>query len=202
MEEIAQIEEEILKTTNFLSKAYLDNYQKLENKFKENEKEIIGQIGLSMQEGIDQAVQMQEAGKKEKIKYISLSILLSSILTQDYIIGIDFYDKNFYLDEQTVFSEIEIELVKKLIKQYVETDIKNLKIYHRQEKINYPENEYIEIMKMQSMTYMLLYMKWTTENIQKAVKQLAIKNMQTEETVDITYGLYLEKQENIYKWEM
>ena len=155
-----------------------------------------------MQEGIDQAVQMQEAGKKEKIKYISLSILLSSILPQDYIIGIDLYDKNFYLDEQTVFSEIEIELVKKLIKQYVETDIKNLKIYHRQEKINYPENEYIEIMKMQSMTYMLLYMKWTTENIQKAVKQLAIKNMQTEETVDITYGLYLEKQENIYKWEM
>ena len=36
MEEIAQIEEEILKTTNFLSKAYLDNYQKLENKFKRN----------------------------------------------------------------------------------------------------------------------------------------------------------------------
>ena len=202
MEEIAQIEEEILKTTNFLSKAYLDNYQKLENKFKENEKEIIGQIGLSMQEGIDQAVQMQEAGKKEKIKYISLSILLSSILTQEYSIGIDFYDKNFYLDEETVFTEIKIDLVKELINQYVEKDIKNLKIYQRQEKTNYPENEYIEIRKLQSMTYMLLYMKWTTENIQKAVKQLAIKNMQTEETVDITYGLYLEKQENIYKWEM
>lgn len=39
MEELEQIEEDILKTTNFLSEAYLDNYQKLENKFKEKEKE-------------------------------------------------------------------------------------------------------------------------------------------------------------------
>ena len=190
MEELEQIEEDILKTTNFLSEAYLDNYQKLENKFKENEKRIIGQVVLAMQEGIDQAVQMQQAGKKEKIKYISLSILLSSILTQEYSIGIDFYDKNFYLDEETVFTEIKIDLVKELINQYVEKDIKNLKIYQRQEKINYPENEYIEIRKLQSMTYMLLYMKCIIENIQKAVKQLEIKNMQTEETVDITYGLY------------
>lgn len=202
MEELEQIEEDILKTTNFLSEAYLDNYQKLENKFKEKEKRIIGQVVLAMQEGIDQAVQMQQAGKKEKIKYISLSILLSSILTQEYSIGIDFYDKNFYLDEETVFTEIKIDLVKELINQYVEKDIKNLKIYQRQEKTNYPENEYIEIRKLQSMTYMLLYMKCIIENIQKAVKQLEIKNMQTEGTVDITYGLYLEKQEKIYQWEV
>lgn len=202
MEELEQIKEDILKTTNFLSEAYLDNYQKLENKFKENEKRIIGQVVLAMQEGIDQVVQMQQAGKKEKIKYISLSILLSSILTQEYSIGIDFYDKNFYLDEETVFTEIKIDLVKELINQYVEKDIKNLKIYQRQEKSNYPENEYIEIRKLQSMTYMLLYMKCIIENIQKAVKQLEIKNMQTEGTVDITYGLYLEKQEKIYQWEV
>lgn len=202
MEELEQIKEDILKTTNFLSEAYLDNYQKLENKFKEKEKRIIGQVVLAMQEGIDQAVQMQQAGKKEKIKYISLSILLSSILTQEYSIGIDFYDKNFYLDEETVFTEIKIDLVKELINQYVEKDIKNLKIYQRQEKTNYTENGYIEIRKLQSMTYMLLYMKCIIENIQKAVKQLEIKNMQTEGTVDITYGLYLEKQEKIYQWEV
>ena len=179
MEELEQLEEDVLKTTNYLVKLYMDNYQKIEKILKENEKRIIAQIGLAMQAGIDQAIQMQQVGTKEKIKYISLSILLSGILMEDYSIGIDLYDENFYLDEQTIFSEIKIELVKELINQYVETDIKSLKIYQRQEKINYLENEYIEIRKVQSLTYMLLYVKWIIENIQKVVEQLEIKNMQT-----------------------
>ena len=75
-------------------------------------------------------------------------------------------------------------------------------IYYRQERINCPENELIELRKTQGIVYALLYSKWIIENIEKAALRLEVKEMQTEERIDFTYGMYLEKQEKIYQWEV
>jgi len=202
MERPEQIEEYLIKTRDYLDKAYLDNYKKIEKALKDNEKRLLEQLQKALQYGIDKAEQLQKAGKKGNIKYISLSLLLSSILTEEYSIGINFYDENFYLDEETVFTEVKIEFIRELIKEYVETDIKNLMIYYRQERINCPENELIELRKTQGIVYALLYSKWIIENIEKAALRLEVKEMQTEERIDFTYGMYLEKQEKIYQWEV
>ena len=77
---------------------FMGQLPELMKNYKDEETDILAGLEERLGEVFQKAQQMQKADRKGKICTMGISYLQSSVLTGNYELRIDLYDKEFYLD--------------------------------------------------------------------------------------------------------
>lgn len=181
---------------DILSEGFSKNIKRLEDLLKNDEMRT--HLQQSLQKGLDQAAFLQKDGGKGSIGYVSFSLLLSSIISENYSFYINLYDKNFYLDEADACSEWHLRQVA----QFVDSDLAEAESYLRRKQLPFSAGDFVEVKQAQAILYSLPYVPWLQTNMESIVEKLDIQNLECQNQVEITFGLYMESQEKIYSWEV
>ncbi len=140
----------------------------------------------------------QKNNTKGKLSYISFSVLLTSILTEKYSLGVNFYDERFYLDESNIFDEF----ILKYISEYVSKDMQEIKMWFTKKYLPYNEDELFEIKKILVLCYVGIWVKELQDEIIQCLNKSYRENVNLDEKINITFGSYLEKQVVLCTWEV
>lgn len=186
------------ESNEILISEFLKNIEEIENLIKYNYNEILFCLQKCIDESIDRIKILQKKGLKKSIKYISFSILLSSLLTENYSLGINFYDETFYLDEVEVFSEWKIKYISNFVNNSIQMVEKNL----NSKNIPFEQGYLLDLKQSQGLIYTLVWSILLKQFIPVVLKNIERSDFMNHEVVEITFGLYMEKQTLIYKWEI
>lgn len=186
------------ESNEILISEFLKNIEEIENLIKYNYDEILFCLQKCIDESIDRIKILQKKGLKKSIKYISFSILLSSLLTENYSLGINFYDETFYLDEVEVFSEWKIKYISNFVNNSIQMVEKNL----NSKNIPFEQGYLLDLKQSQGLIYTLVWSILLKQLIPVVLKNIERSDFMNHEVVEITFGLYMEKQTLIYKWEI
>lgn len=186
------------ESNEILISEFLKNIEEIENLIKYNYDEILFCLQKCIDESIDRIKILQKKGLKKSIKYISFSILLSSLLTENYSLGINFYDETFYLDEVKVFSEWKIKYISNFVNNSIQMVEKNL----NSKNIPFEQGYLLDLKQSQGLIYTLVWSILLKQLIPVVLKNIERSDFMNHEVVEITFGLYMEKQTLIYKWEI
>lgn len=186
------------ESNEILISEFLKNIEEIENLIKYNYDEILFCLQKCIDESIDRIKILQKKGLKKSIKYISFSILLSSLLTENYSLGINFYDETFYLDEVEVFSEWKIKYISNFVNNSIQMVEKNL----NSKNIPFEQGYLLDLKQSQGLIYTLVWSILLKQFIPVVLKNIERSDFMNHEVVEITFGLYMEKQTLIYKWEI
>ncbi len=184
-------------------------YIDLKNDFQKNINEIQNIIQINKEQWIFDLTKLfntcfintlnsQQENCKGKLRYISFSILLTSILTEKYSFGINFYDENFYLDESNIFDEFFLEY----ISDFIDKDMESIKIWLRNKQILFNKSDLFEMKNIMVLNYMAIWIKHLKDEIIYCLNQSKIDDIILSEKIDITFGTYLEKQAVMIVWEV
>lgn len=83
--------------------------------YKNNEKKILGGLYEKMLELFKKAGQMQKENTRGAVSVITVSYLQSSVLTGNYELRLDIYDRDFYLDQKECCTYWDPEFITKYI---------------------------------------------------------------------------------------
>lgn len=186
------------ESNEILISEFLKNIEEIENLIKYNYDEILFCLQKCIDESVDRIKILQKKGLKKSIKYISFSILLSSLLTENYSLGINFYDETFYLDEVKVFSEWKIKYISNFVNNSIQMVEKNL----NSKNIPFEQGYLLDLKQSQGLIYTLVWSILLKQLIPVVLKNIERSDFMNHEVVEITFGLYMEKQTLIYKWEI
>lgn len=186
------------ESNEILISEFLKNIEEIENLIKYNYDEILFCLQKCIDESVDRIKILQKKGLKKSIKYISFSILLSSLLTENYSLGINFYDETFYLDEVEVFSEWKIKYISNFVNNSIQMVEKNL----NSKNIPFEQGYLLDLKQSQGLIYTLVWSILLKQFIPVVLKNIERSDFMNHEVVEITFGLYMEKQTLIYKWEI
>ena len=186
------------ESNEILISEFLKNIEEIENLIKYNYDEILFCLQKCIDESVDRIKILQKKGLKKSIKYISFSILLSSLLTENYSLGINFYDETFYLDEVEVFSEWKIKYISNFVNNSIQMVEKNL----NSKNIPFEQGYLLDLKQSQGLIYTLVWSILLKQLIPVVLKNIERSDFMNHEVVEITFGLYMEKQTLIYKWEI
>lgn len=183
------------ESNEILISEFLKNIEEIENLIKYNYDEILFCLQKCIDESVDRIKILQKKGLKKSIKYISFSILLSSLLTENYSLGINFYDETFYLDEVEVFSEWKIKYISNFVNNSIQMVEKNL----NSKNIPFEQGYLLDLKQSQGLIYTLVWSILLKQFIPVVLKNIERSDFMNHEVVEITFGLYMEKQTLIYK---
>lgn len=175
---------------------FLDNIKTIEELMQNNYGELVNTLKNSINKSIKYTQILQSKGLKNQIKYISFSILLSSLLTGDYSLGINFYDEMFYLDEVDVFSEWKLPYIYNFVEDSNEMLISNLNT--RGKYLN--QNYIFEWKQNQALAYISMMLPEIRNLIVETLNQIDKNEFLSCEIIEVTLGLYMEEQTVFYKW--
>ena len=99
---------------------FMGQLPELMKNYKDGETEILTGLEEKLQVVFQKAQQMQKADRKGKICTMGISYLQSSVLTENYELRIDLYDKEFYLDSAECCTYWKPEFVTGYLLQDVE----------------------------------------------------------------------------------
>ena len=99
---------------------FMGQLPELMKNYKDEETDILAGLEERLGEVFQKAQQMQKADRKGKICTMGISYLQSSVLTGNYELRIDLYDKEFYLDS----AECCTYWNPAFITEYIQKDIK------------------------------------------------------------------------------
>lgn len=166
--------------------------------FEKDKDKINDTLKQAIQVTIDKAKLLQAEDKKNPIKYITFSILLSGIITKDYSMSINLLDTKYFVDEVNVFNEWKLPYIADYIKENVEFGKQEL----MKQFVGVNDSDMYILEHNLTLLYFDKYIKYLNENIPIIVEKLEITDLKLEDEVDITCGFFLEYQKNVYIWEV
>ena len=158
--------------------------------YKDGETEILTGLEEKLQVVFQKAQQMQKADRKGKICTMGISYLQSSVLTENYELRIDLYDKEFYLDSAECCTYWKPEFITGYLLQDVEYFKKEIRFKIPQIK-TYELQQFID-------GYLLNYMYLLAQFFQQILPQVLDKTKTlfqevAEENMSVTFGEYMGK---------
>lgn len=155
----------------------------------EHSRETVGGFLEAFKSVMDQVVKLQDQEEKEKVKYLLISHLYSSMLLKQYLIRIDVMDQGFYNDSAQAASYWDAEPVYRLF----EEDIKEIKkkVEKSVPRIREYEVDYIRY------AYAPYYHRMAKVFIQAMLEELRSENRflpdrdRREEQVEVLFGEYM-----------
>ncbi|MFR4440706.1 MAG: hypothetical protein ACLT46_13320 [Hungatella sp.] len=176
------------KRSRYLGKDVWTEYLK-------NERDIVDSFQNAFLTGMEQLHDIMTSGKKQAISYIQISYLLSTALSGEKLIKIDFYDRHYYgdiyeadcfWDYGKLFPEYKEELI--LLKKELQQVLPRITSYEFQKASTYYQIGNFIV--LETVVKDMLY-KIKPEELPG--KYLAANG-------GVFYGAYLDQSEMIYKW--
>ena len=136
--------EEILKIgQDLLQERFLLNEKEIFLKYNNNKDSILKELNLKIQEFISKNFKIEE--NSNKIKYISITFLYSSIITKSYDFVFGLYDEKFYVNEDTKLLYLNIDFIFNYFEEDIKFFEKNSKISQLQTcELYYLKENYIK----------------------------------------------------------
>lgn len=179
-----------------------DHFEKsvleLETRIQKNKYKWKEDLEEQFQKSFVVVAKKQKENGKGKLRYISCSMLLTSILTETYSLGIHFYDETFYLDEANVFTEIFLSYILEVIEQ----NIQAIKVWFRNKQLPYRESDLLEIKKVLALNYSMIWVKVLKEELISCFQKARTEGVGLSQKIEVTFGSYLEKQTILLVWEV
>lgn len=150
----------------------------------------------ALQEAVDEAACMQNAGKKGAIAYISFSLLQSNLLLEKFAFRIDVYDERFLIDDSEAASEWDFSL----LLQNLDTNFDVIAFTLRQSVIRVQEYELWELKKAYQLNYYATATGLLQSLVPLCLDRLSLDGIDTMPEVQFTVGPYMEKQLSFYQW--
>jgi len=184
---------EMLKQVEeFLLSRIEPNLEKLEKYLEENKdviaKDFIEKLNALSELGIIQ----QRAEVKEPIKYLYISYLRSSILTESYEFRLDLFNDIIWLDKE----ETAVYWTLGFMFQYIEQDVNDAKELLRNEG-PIPKFYFEEIKYIYSQCYFPFVILVVDKIIEEAMAKSNFYRLVTAESCKVLFGGYMEQAEII-----
>ena len=96
----------LIEINEILVNDVLKNIDKLIYLIENNYNDVLLSLQESINYGITQMQNLKNEGINESIRYISFSILFTSLLIEKPSLGINFYGENFYLSGIPIFPRV------------------------------------------------------------------------------------------------
>lgn len=181
-----------------LKDTFENNILNLQSIIQKNKREWTLALTEKFQQNFFRAEKKKDKNKKGKLRYITFSVLLTSILTGKYSLGINFYDEKFYLDEAEVFGEFELDY----ISDFVSKDMEAIKTWLRNKQILYNESDLFEMKKVLALNYTTVWVKELKDEILCCLNKSEFNHENLADKINVTFGSYLEKQASLFIWEV
>lgn len=193
---MSRLDKYLESVSEILKNEFSNNIERLVEQFDENGAEL--ELQIAMQTIIDRAIKQQKIEEKGTISYISFSMLLSSLQTENYSFGINLYDETFFIDEIDTFIEWKLGY----LSTFIDSDIEVARKHLLKGFIGIVESDILEIKHIHALNYMLVGVEFLKSKIQSIIENLETIELKTTEIIKVTYGLYMEKQGPLYNWEV
>lgn len=190
MEELASLVSEPLQ------QRFLTDLDQIVLCMKDNIELLSDGLLNALQEAVDEAACMQNAGKKGAIAYISFSLLQSNLLLEKYAFRIDVYDERFLIDDSEAASEWDFSL----LLQNLDTNFDVIASTLRQSVIRVQEYELWELKKAYQLNYYATATGLLQSLVPLCLDRLSLDGIDTMPEVQFTVGPYMEKQLSFYQW--
>ena len=177
---------------------FMGQLPELMKNYKDGETEILTGLEEKLQVVFQKAQQMQKADRKGKICTMGISYLQSSVLTENYELRIDLYDKEFYLDSAECCTYWKPEFVTGYLLQDVEYLKKEIRFKIPQIK-TYELQQFID-------GYLLNYMYLLAQFFQQILPQVLDKTKTlfqevAEENSILKYVTDIDEVKGLLLWE-
>lgn len=179
--------EEILKIgKDLLKQRFLDNKEIILQKYKNRKDIILKEVLKKLRSYINEILVLQsDEEKSEKIKYISISFLRSSLITKTYDFVFSLHNKLFYADESYKYLYLNINF----IFEYFEKDIKffidnNNNLHLQSYEIYYFQEEYIK-------GYYKIAFIIFKDVLKIILNEEIFKNLNKEDDYKVVFGEYM-----------
>lgn len=166
-------------------------------KIKSSEDVLIRHFSDVLQKGIDKTIFSQCNGKGS-VKYITLSLLLSSFITKQNTIMLNFWDDTLYLDSENVY----VGFTNTFINKYIDDIMDKWKQESRKQMLKISISELTEIDKMLAFTGMLQIVDILHKNMKKILEDIETSTLVSDHEIIFTFGLYMEKHVTLHTWEV
>lgn len=169
---------------------FMGQLPELMKNYKDGETEILTDLEEKLQEVFQKAQQMQKADRKGKICTMGISYLQSSVLTGNYELRIDLYDKEFYLDSAECCTYWKPEFVTGYLLQDVEYFKKEIRFKIPQIK-TYELQQFIDGYRLNYMYLLVQFFKQILPQVLNKTKTLFQEV--AEENMTVIFGEYMGK---------
>lgn len=186
-------EKEILEyITPFFEKRFFYSCKIIQKEFSRNNKNKLDILKIIN----EKIILLQKEQNKRKIGYLYISYLRSSLLTQTYDFRIDFYDKNFYLDENPIYTYIPLDF----IFSYYNNDIFYLIENMKKAFIRLQQYEIELVQKKYAFYYYKISAKFFADLADEIFNMSSFFELQMEKEVKVIFGEYMDKGILLYNY--
>lgn len=184
--------EELLEqiAQGYLEERYNITVQQVKDYYRLHQNEILEQFCDKLQEGMEKC-----GGMAKGIKYVVISMLESSILTQSYDLQIAFYDQSLYLDAKAVYVYWKPEF----LFAHVEEDLAFCRKKVAQKVVGIKEYEIEEIRGKYIANHYFLVFLLLKEMIFRIMNQDGKWPGNLPKDTDFLFGRYMEKLMPLYQ---
>ena len=169
---------------------FMGQLPELMKNYKDGETEILTGLEEKLQVVFQKAQQMQKADRKGKICTMGISYLQSSVLTENYELRIDLYDKEFYLDSAECCTYWKPEFITGYLLQDVEYFKKEIRFKIPQIK-TYELQQFIDGYRLNYMYLLVQFFKQILPQVLNKTKTLFQEV--AEENMTVIFGEYMGK---------
>jgi len=139
----------------------------------------------------------QEAGEKAPLRYVTMSFLKSSVITETYEIAITCHSVDLYMDE----TETEVYWRMDFMRDMVDNDMKRIAPRIKEEIIRTYNHEIEDFRYYYAQTYTALLLTFFSRFLHRIFELPEFLAVQKEKQVDVSFGGYMEKAVPLIQYE-
>lgn len=179
-----------------LQKRFILDLDQIMNTLKDNAEQITLDLLNTLHCVFDQAGELQKAGAKGPLAYISFSMLQSNLLLGKFSFQVDAYDERFLLDDNETAFDWDFSLLLQNVKQ----DFETVGALLRKSIVRVQEYELYELKKSYQMNYYSVAVGVLQQILPLCLKQLLPCGIKLSPEIQFTFGSYMENQMSFYQW--
>ena len=188
------------KVLDEFKRTYVEGYfyeeaSKIYEYFEENKDSIKKEILISFREGCKKALELQNEGIKQNIKFIYISYLRTSIMDNKSTYRIDFFDNRWFMDKEECSIDLNMDFIYE-------------PLFKHMEELNEKKSEYgctitemdIEKIKMkESEKYTKIALNILGGMIEDFINTDEYQEMKKDEEIRVFAGEYMDKVMVLYE---
>lgn len=183
---------------NKLPAIFADGYGKIMNYAAEHEREIVLDLAEALDSVIRKVSSHQMGGQKGPLEFINFSFLLSNMMLGQHGLQIDAYDSNYYLDELEASADWRPDWIFTYANNEFDAVIKDLKAaFPRVQQYELDEIKRVYLLNHYSMAIQVLCII-----LPRAFPLLNLSQVECVSEIKVSCGLYMERQQGIFTWEV
>jgi len=158
--------------------------------------QMIEKLRETLEKVLGLAAERQKEGEKDRIAYISFSLLKSDLLLNRYSLRVDAWDERFLLDESEASGDWDFHLML----QRVSADFSEMARVIRRKMTRVQQYELAQLERLYRLNYYAFSIVLLQTILPLCLAELGRGSVALADEVQFTVGAYMEQQTIFYQW--